>query len=639
MADWREEILEQLPLAHPINIVFDPDGILNDLTLQSCLREIGFDILLLKDRMDLRYQYESNYRERLEFGEKLSLLIIIPGSVSERKNIPWDLLKYSYIREFTARDIAPSFSYSITGRLPIQILEKLHKSYEGRNLNERETIQRILSIVYDIDIDNLRTETNLYAALIKLSIYNEAVPNVILNYLIIELSKKPFTKNIPIKQFMATKTLLLNQLQKLWEQYIICLSSNEVLQIDLGEEKIRKELIVLFIEGQLNPVYAPADHLFPKWVMIGIDGTPESSSRTLLPLLLEKISHQLKTVKNHTDWQSIALLWAEAENHHGKLSKDDLSKITLYESIHNQIEEKFADWDIRNQPSLYSLSLSSPVTVSQIADHLSYSINRDKKIALIVIDCLSLDQWLTIKNWLNKNTPRKFLFNERTVFAAIPTLTSISRQSIFSGKEPIFIEEYLESPKEEQLWKTYWKEKNITASLVKALKLTSHEDVEIALEKATTTAIGIIVSWLDETVHRSTLDRAALTSQLEKWIEHKHLTELLKGLMEKGYSVYIASDHGNVESIGQGTIRQGSLVEQPGSRVRIYTSEKFADECQERYPDAIKWVNSKRSKYIYILASGRRAFIKEGETTITHGGITLEEMVVPFIEVKQENEP
>jgi len=636
MADWREEILEQLPPAHPINIVFDPDGILNDLTIQSHLREIGFNILLLKDRMDLRYQYESIYRERLEVEEKLSLLIIIPGPVSERKKVPWDLLKYAYTREFTARDVAPSFNYSIICRLPIQILEKLYKRYEGRNLNERETIQRILSIVYDINIDNLRTETDLYVALIKLSVYNEAVPNVVLNYLVIELSKKLFTKNIPIEQIITTKTLLIDQLQKLWEQYIKCLSSSEVPQIDLGEEKIRKELIVLFIEGQLNPVYAPAHHLFPKWVMIGIDGTPESSSRTLLPILLEKISYQLETVKNHTDWQSIALLWAESENHHDKLSRDDLEKITLYESIHNQIEEKFADWAIRNQPSLYSLSPSSPVTVSQIADYLSFNINRDGKIALIVIDCLSLDQWLTIKNWLNKNTQRKILFNERTVFATIPTLTSISRQSIFSGKEPLFIEEYLESPKEEHFWKTYWKEKNIAANLVKAIKLTSHEDVEIALEKATTSVLGIIVSWLDETVHKSTLDRAALNSQLQRWIERNHLTDLIEGLMEKGYSIYITSDHGNVESIGQGTLRQGSLVEQPGSRVRIYTSEKFADDCQERYPDAIKWVNSKKSKYIYILASGRRAFIKEGETTITHGGITLEEMIVPLIEVKPE---
>jgi len=119
--------------------------------------------------------------------------------------MPWDLLKYSYSREFTAREIAQSFSYSITSKLPIQILEKLYKRYEGRNLNEHETIQRILSIIYDIDIDSIRTETDLYAALIKLSVY-DAIPDVILNYLVKELSKKPFTKNIPVEQIIVTKT-------------------------------------------------------------------------------------------------------------------------------------------------------------------------------------------------------------------------------------------------------------------------------------------------------------------------------------------------------------------------------------------------------------------------------------------------
>jgi hypothetical protein len=38
-------------------------------------------------------------------------------------------------------------------------------------------------------------------------------------------------------------------------------------------------------------------------------------------------------------------------------------------------------------------------------------------------------------------------------------------------------------------------------------------------------------------------------------------------------------------------------------------------------------------KYFPLLAPPRRAFVREGERIVSHGGISVEELIVPFIRI------
>ena len=60
-------------------------------------------------------------------------------------------------------------------------------------------------------------------------------------------------------------------------------------------------------------------------------------------------------------------------------------------------------------------------------------IAREHKVGLVLMDGLSLDQWIVMRKELSKQRAH-YRFREETVFAWIPTITSISRQAAFAGK-------------------------------------------------------------------------------------------------------------------------------------------------------------------------------------------------------------
>ena len=68
-------------------------------------------------------------------------------------------------------------------------------------------------------------------------------------------------------------------------------------------------------------------------------------------------------------------------------------------------------------------------------------------------------------------------------------------------------------------------------------------------------------------------------------------------------------------------------------RARLYESEQFARSVQSDYPETVLWHNDgllPDSVWV-LLAAGRRAFAPPGEVVVSHGGLSLEEMVVPLV--------
>ena len=62
---------------------------------------------------------------------------------------------------------------------------------------------------------------------------------------------------------------------------------------------------------------------------------------------------------------------------------------------------------------------------------------------------------------------KTFQFDEQTCFAWLPTVTSVSRQAIFSGLKPREFDDSIErTDKEESLWKTFWQNEGLKANEV-----------------------------------------------------------------------------------------------------------------------------------------------------------------------------
>jgi hypothetical protein len=85
-----------------------------------------------------------------------------------------------------------------------------------------------------------------------------------------------------------------------------------------------------------------------------------------------------------------------------------------------------------------------------------------------------------------------------------------------------------------------------------------------------------------------------------------------------------------------GRPKEGILAETRGERARLYTDPAFLDLAQQQLPEAVAWSNvGLPAELSVLLAPELKAFVPEGTDTVCHGGMALEEVIVPFIHIAQ----
>ena len=126
--------------------------------------------------------------------------------------------------------------------------------------------------------------------------------------------------------------------------------------------------------------------------------------------------------------------------------------------IRDVLNSTFANWLEDHYSSLINLPPTNPAMLHHVPRRLARDIegSDSSRAALIVVDGLALDQWVTIRRLLQKQGAN-LVMRESATFAWIPTLTSVSRQAIFSGKPPLYFPSSINSTgSEEKLWKQFW---------------------------------------------------------------------------------------------------------------------------------------------------------------------------------------
>ena len=117
--------------------------------------------------------------------------------------------------------------------------------------------------------------------------------------------------------------------------------------------------------------------------------------------------------------------------------------------------------------------------------------------------------------------------------------------------------------------------------------------------------------------------------------EALHLESLIDDLLARGYNVVLTSDHGHVEARGQGTLSEGLAVETRSQRARVYRNPLAAQRAHEQCPNTILWeARGILPENLWVLIPQKRgAFAHSGTTVMTHGGLTLDEVVVPLVAI------
>jgi len=202
-----------------------------------------------------------------------------------------------------------------------------------------------------------------------------------------------------------------------------------------------------------------------------------------------------------------------------------------------------------------------------------------------------------------------------------------------------FPESIHSTDKEAFLWAQFWADQGLTGHAVtyakglgdgnidKVRELLSHPKIRIA---------GFVIDKVDKIMHGMELGAAGMHNQVRQWAMQGFMSSLIDLLIDQNFQIFLSSDHGNVEANGCGRPAEGAVADIRGERVRVYPDDLLRSGVKERFPEAIEWPSlGLPDDYLALLAPRRKAFIRNGETIVGHGGISIEELVVPLIQIER----
>ncbi|MBS4060945.1 MAG: BREX-3 system phosphatase PglZ, partial [Bacteroidetes bacterium] len=285
---------------------------------------------------------------------------------------------------------------------------------------------------------------------------------------------------------------------------------------------------------------------------------------------------------------------------------------------------------LHNQPA------APPVMLHHIPRALARNM-RQKRIAFLLIDGMALDQWIIMRNVLHEQCQR-MQFHESAVFAWMPTITSVSRQAAFAGKAPLYFPASIQHTEKEGFhWTQFWLNQGLTQQEVlfmKGLDDGSLDTLREAIAHPRVRVIGLIIDKIDKIMHGMELGMPGMHNQIRQWTEQGFMGKLIHLLLENDFQTFLTSDHGNIEAKGYGRPSEGIIAEVRGQRVRIYPDKLLRSQVKDKFPDAVEWpAVGLPDDFLPLLAPNRMAFIKEEDKIVGHGGISIEELIVPFINI------
>ena len=672
MSGWRDSILKEFkPQVSRLTLVADPDGLLLEESILQGIHERGFELIPYDDPIAFRYAYESKYRTRWDKGELTDLVVVLRAESSELSQLPYDLLQAGRKLSFSLADIFPNLSYPVLDELDRQYLDILFEAqikHDPGRMSDNATQDFILRHVFGIAPELIKQDTDLLRVLLRRHHSGHRIPPGLDERLISTLRQSGQFSEWPLESIVSNREEFFAFLQERWsvflDKFAYELKSkghesrvedepefSGPLQIPFNHDDIRVYIDNLFAEGILRPVeHKDAALLSDKWVSVGIRVDPDFDRKQKFEKLLEIVESGIPSEEAiYSDWLQFSHRWAELRTvrHAIQEGNTQVENIEKFLDLEKQVDKRFDDWLEHRYSSLHNLpATTSPVMVHHIPRVLSRVLEKSshRRVALVVIDGLSLSQWIIIRDTLKHQKP-DIRFNEESAFAWLPTLTSISRQSIFAGKMPInFPANIYSTDKEQSLWQQFWADRGITNSEVgyrRGIKDDNYSSIEDIIHHSKVKVAGIVVNTVDNIMHGMQLGERGMYNQIQQWVSDGILIQMLTMLKESGFKTYITSDHGNIEATGIGRVSEGSIAETKGQRVRIYSDNNLRQRIHQKYPDAIPWKPvGLPDNCLPLIAPRRKAFVPEGEKIVSHGGNAIGEVIVPFITVswkKQRN--
>lgn len=664
MAAWREQILQHFtPQISKLTLAADPDGILLEESILAEIRARGFDLLPFDDHIAFRYAYESRYRAKWDRGDATELVVVLRSASHELSHLPFDILEAGRKLSFCLADLFPNLSYPILRSLDMSYLDALDdalKQFPQPNLADKASCDFILRHVFHIVPEIIKTPSELLAILLRKHYQQLILPACLEERFLDVLSLNDAFRNWPLQQIVPNREQFFSFLQERWPIYLerlIAPHSERIkmplegyglefsgpLELPFGHDDIRVYMDNLFLEEVLKPVaVSGAEKLAHQWVSAGLIIDEQNRNQERLKKLIRSVESSVLNERSfYREWMSFAWQWANLERAVAASDKASISDVSEeISALQRKIDKIFVRWLFNRYAGLYNQPPNPPVMLHHIPGFLANHINKspEKKIAFIIVDGLSMGQWLVLRDVLQDQTGSVRIV-ENSVFAWIPTTTAVSRQAAFSGKVPMyFVSSINTTDKEPKLWEKFWLDNGISANKVGFIRnlgtSESFNQIEELMDRPHLKTVALVVNTVDKIMHGMQLGTAGMHSQVKQWGEEGFLNRLICILADNDFDIFLSSDHGNVEATGFGSPKEGILADTKGKRVRIYSDDILRTQVFDQYPESIKWPQiGLPEDYYPLLAPNRKAFITEDKKTVTHGGISIEEVILPFVKI------
>lgn len=289
------------------------------------------------------------------------------------------------------------------------------------------------------------------------------------------------------------------------------------------------------------------------------------------------------------------------------------------------------------------------------------SLTRNEKVFVVLIDNLRYDQWRTIAE------PLKELFvteSENLYYAILPTATQYARNAMFAGLMPLEIEklhknlwvnEDEENGKNEfepQLLQAQLSRNNIKAK-VHYEKVFNNRGCRKIAENLSNylqnDAVFMVVNFFDilshartdmEMVRELAESDAAFRSLTFSWFNHSNLMDIFQNLAANGVKVVITSDHGairvtNPVKVMGDKASSANIRYKQGKSLGFKPSDVFEikDPAKGHLPRlnvSSGYIFARNNDYL-VYPSNYNQYVNHFRNTLQHGGISMEEMLVPVV--------
>ena len=667
MNHWYDAILKEfIPDITPITLAADPDGLLSEENLQQRIRDRGFRFINYEDPVAFRFEYETRFREKPLQDQDLELVVVLRAEPAALDSLPYDLLQKGRKLCFSLTGLFPKLSCPVVGTLEREDLETLFKAQQFHNpgkLGENGTKEFILRHIFEIAPELIKEPKDLLRALLRIHYSGKRIPDIINERFIRILGQNDIFDNWPLENIIPNREDFFAFLQERWSLYLDSLAADKENKsketgdknniplkypgphlLPFEHDDIRIYMDNLFNEGFLRSITHEQSELLDKtWAGIGVCIDHEAENKRRLGGLIETIKTGMPTAASrHNHWLQFAFRWAELNTlvlgSPGLLPKD---REQIIEELRNKIDETFTAWILKRFAGLVSLPPLPPVMLHHIPRYMSRQMDQSKqnKSALILMDGMSLDQWLVLKKSLITQLPG-IEFHENGVFSWIPTITSVSRQALFAGKPPVYFPSSIDTTgRDAAQWTNFWIDQGFKKDeVIYQLKIdeTNIGQLDEMLSNPRIRTAGLVVDKIDKIMHGMQLGSAGMHNQINQWAKQGFMAAFINLLLEHRFSIYLTSDHGNIEAVGIGRPSEGVIADLRGERVRIYPEELLRKKTIGKFPGALAWpAMGLPENYLPLLAPHGSAFVKKNQRLVCHGGISIEEVIVPLVRIQR----